>query len=270
MTEQAAQPADEWRLECRGLSVRRAGRPVLTDVSFTLRAGECACLVGPNGSGKTTLLLSLLGLLTPTGGSVRLNDAEVCRLSPRRRARFAAYVPQVLQHRPALSVADVVAGGRFAHVGPWRGLTSHDQAAVERAIAACGLQALRERSFSALSGGEQQKTLLAAAIAQDPQVLLLDEPNTALDPAFQLELVRILRDWHSGGRALLIVSHDLQLPAVLAGRLLAMRGGRIVADGPAAEVLQPERLAAVYDAPFAALTSAGGRQLVLPEWWRGR
>ncbi len=250
--------------------MQRGGRWVLTDVSLALRAGECVCLVGPNGSGKTTLLLTLLGLLVPSTGSVRLNGVEVSRLAPRRRARFAAYVPQVLKSRPALTVAEVVAGGRYAHVGPWRRLAESDRAAVDRAIAACGLAALRQQPFSTLSGGEQQKTLLAAAIAQDPQALFLDEPTTALDPAFQLELVRILRDWHSSGRALLVISHDLQLPAVLAGRLLAMRGGRIVADGPAHEVLQPERLAAIYDAPFGAVTTAGGRQLVLPEWWHGR
>ena len=268
MTGAAADNADAPRLECRGLSVRRGVRIVVEDINLALRAGECLSLVGPNGSGKTTLLLALLGLLPAAAGSAQMQGHDVRDLSARQRGRLAAYVPQSVERVPAFRVIDVVAGGRFPYVGPLRSLAPEDHAAIRRALACCGLEALAERALSAVSGGERQKTLIAAAIAQDPQVLCLDEPNTALDPAYQLELVRILRDWQRSGRSLVLISHDLQLPAALGGRVLALRAGRVAAGGAVADVLTPEVLAAIYGARFATATTAAGDRIVMPEWWR--
>jgi len=257
-----------WCLSCEHLSVRRGPRLAVQDSTLTLRAGECVSIVGPNGSGKTTLLLALLGLLPPAAGTVRLDGRRLDQLTARQRGRFAAYVPQVLDRAPAFTVYDVVAGGRYPHVAAHRPLSAADHAAVRGALELCGLTPLAERSFDTLSGGERQKTLIAAAMAQDPQVLFLDEPNTALDPGYQVELVRILRDWHRAGRGLLLVSHDLQLPAALGGRVVALRDGRIVAHGPVGSVLTPATLAHVYDARFGIATTADGSQMVLPDWWR--
>lgn len=256
------------RLVCAHLHLRRGGRDVVQDVNFTLAGDECASLVGPNGSGKTSLLLALLGLLPPTSGTVRLDGVDVGRLAPRARARYAAYVPQSLERVPAFRVAEVVAGGRYAHAGAWRPLAARDHAVIDQALARCGLTSCADQPFDTVSGGERQKTLLAAALAQDAQMLFLDEPDTALDPAVQIELVAILRSWHDTGRGILLISHDLQMPAALGGRVIALRAGRMVADGPAAEVLTPERLALVYDAPFGTATTADGTRVVLPAWWR--
>ncbi len=267
MNDAAAHSSADWSLECVGLSVRLGGRLVVNDVSLSLRAGQCVSIVGPNGSGKTTLLLALLGLLSPAAGSVRFNGRDLRRLSARARGRVAAYVPQMVDLVPAFRVYDVVAGGRFAHVPTLGSLSDEDHAAVARALSQCGLAELAQRTFDTLSGGERRKTLLAAAIAQDPHVMMLDEPNTALDPAYQIELVRILHGWRCGQRGLLLVSHELQLPAALGGRVIALRAGRVSADGPAEETLTPQTLSEIYSAPFGTVTTEGGRRIVLPEWW---
>jgi iron complex transport system ATP-binding protein len=264
MSKPRADKPHDWCLECAGLRVQRDGRAVVQDVTLSLHGGECVSLVGPNGSGKTTLLLALLGLLPPACGTIRLNGRELRAIPPRERGRFAAYVPQVLERAPAFRVYDVVAGGRFPHVGPMGPLSIADRAVIQNALSRCGLADLAERPFNAISGGERQKTLIAAAIAQEPQVMFLDEPNTALDPAYQRELVDILRDWHARGRGLLLISHDLQLPAALGGRVIALRQGRIAADGPAGDVLAPKVLDSVYGTEFAVVTAADGRRFILP------
>jgi len=270
MTRREPDIRPPWRLECIDLRVVRGGRPVLRDVSLAFSDGECVALIGPNGSGKTTLMLALLGLLRPAAGSVRVNGREVARLPARVRGRFAAYVPQTVERIPAFSIYEVVAAGRFPHVPPLRPLSEADRELVARALHLCGLAELAGRQINAVSGGERQKALIAAAIAQDAQVMLLDEPNTALDPAYQLELVGLLRAWRARGRGLVLISHDLQLPAALGGRVVALRGGRVVADGDAGAVLVPGRLAEVYGAAFEVAQTPDGRRIVLPAWWTER
>lgn len=254
----------DWSLECRSLTVKRGGRDVLCGVDFTLRAGECWSLIGANGAGKTTLMLALLGLLPPSGGDACLDGRCVSRIPPRRRGRWAAYVPQTFDATLGYTVSDVVVGGRFPHLGPLAPLSTDDESRVREAMDRCGLAELRDRPVRELSAGERQKTLIAAALAQDADAMFLDEPDAALDPAHQVELVSILRDWHAAGRALVVISHDLQLPAALDGLTAALRHGRIIAAGPTADVLNPERLSAVYGAEFEALTRADGRRIVLP------
>lgn len=254
-------------LRCCGLSVVRGGRPVLFDICTTIRAGECVSLIGPNGSGKTTLMLALLGLLPPATGRVELDGTPMHRMAARRRGRFASYVPQVVDRIPAFSVYDVVAAGRFPHVSPLRPLGDADRGAIDAALAQSGLTPLAQRQINAISGGERQKALIAAAMAQDAEMMFLDEPGTALDPAFQIELAHLLRRWHARGRGLVVISHDLQLPAVLGGRVVALREGRIVADGPAEELLDPARLATIFEAEFEIARTDAGRELVVPSWW---
>lgn len=256
-----------WRLTCECLSVARGGRGVLHEIEIELGSGECVSLIGPNGSGKTTLMLALLGLLPPASGSVRVNGRAVGDLPARVRGRFASYVPQTVERIPAFSLSEVVAAGRYPHVSPLRPLSPADRRHVDGALAMCGLTELAQRPVNAVSGGERQKALIAAAIAQDAQVMFLDEPSTALDPGVQIELVHLLLRWHERGRTLVLISHDLQLPAALGGRVVALREGRIVADGPADEVLDPDRLREVYGASFEMAETADGRRVVLPAWW---
>ena len=261
-------------LRCERLTVCRGARPVLHDVELTIRKTECVTLIGPNGSGKTTLMLALLGLLPPSAGGVRLDGKLMHKLSGTIRGRFASYVPQVVERLPGFRVRDVVASGRYPHVPALQPLSREDLDIVDDALTQCGLVELAERPVNAISGGERQKTLIAAAVAQDARVMFLDEPSTALDPAYQVELVRLLRRWHGGKanneqqnpqisqitqiqtgvRGLVLISHDLHLPSVLGGRVVALRDGRVVADGAAAEVLTPERLSEIYGAVFDVAT----------------
>jgi iron complex transport system ATP-binding protein len=267
MNDHEESASDRWTLACHGVSLDRGSRRVLHDVALTLRAGECTAIVGPNGAGKTTLLLSLIGVLPPTTGQVTLNSQDIRRLPARQRGRFVAYVPQVLDVSPAFSVQEIVEAGRYPHAGALGTLGTRDRESARTALAICGLTELAPRRFDTLSGGERQKTMIAAAIAQEPRLLALDEPTTALDPAYQAELVRILRSWHAPHRGLLVVSHDLVLPAVLGGRVVALRDGRVAVDGPAEQVLTPETLSQVYGARFASVRTREGREISLPQWW---
>lgn len=253
-----------WRLECRNACVSVGMRKLLENVTLTIRAGECVSIIGPNGAGKTTLLLALMGIRRLTTGDIRLDDTPMAQLSARARGRFAALVPQSLEHVGGLTVREVVATGRFPHLQPMRPLSNDDQLRVEEVLSDCGLNPVADRALAATSGGERQKALLAAALAQDAHALFLDEPDTALDPAYQVELVRLLRREHAAGRTLVLVSHDLQFPAALGGRVLALRNGRCIADGPAEQVLSPESLADIYGTSFESVRTATGRQLLVP------
>jgi iron complex transport system ATP-binding protein len=269
MTDRRHDIQQPWTLACEDLSVARGGRTVLSGLNLELHDGECLLLIGPNGSGKTSLLLAMLGLLPPAAGSVRVNGRDLSDLGTRQRGRFASYVPQTVERIPGFSVREVVAAGRFPHVSPLQPLSEADTVHVDQALLACGLTDLAERRIDAVSGGERQKALIAAAIAQDAQAMFLDEPNTALDPAYQVELAGLLRSWRERGRTLVVVSHDLQLPAALGGRVIALREGQVVADGAVDEVLAPPRLSEVYDAAFEFAETADGRRIVTPRWWSG-
>jgi iron complex transport system ATP-binding protein len=256
----------DWRLECRDARIDRGRRTVLDGVNLRLAAGESVFVIGPNGAGKSTLMLALLGLIAPTRGSIQLDGVELAQIPQRTRGRFASYVPQLSDAMPPFSVRDVVATGRYPYLSPLAPLGAADDELVQRAIDRCGLQPLAARPITELSAGERQKTMLAAALAQDAAAMFLDEPDAALDPAVEVELAGLLREWIAAGRGLVVISHDLMLPAALGGRVVALRGGRVVADGTAAEVLTVPRLSEIYSAPFAAATLADGRQVVLPRW----
>jgi iron complex transport system ATP-binding protein len=253
-----------WALEARNVVVRRRDRTVLDGVNLTIRAGDCVSIIGPNGAGKTTLLLTLLGLLRPANGQLLLDGRDLYAIPARRRGRFASYVPQLLDRIPGFRLVDVVAAARYAHVPPFSPLQPEDRRAVSEALAACGLTTLAEQPINAVSGGERQKALLAAAIAQDPQVMFLDEPNASLDPAYQIELLAMLHGWRTAGRALVFVSHELRLPGALGGRVIGLRDGRIVIDARAADALQPEVLYRVFGAPFDLAVLPDGERIAIP------
>ncbi len=263
-SDSANQINPRWQLECSEVSVSIGARRLLEDISLTICAGECVSIIGPNGAGKTTLLLALMGIRFPTSGQIRLDGAPLGGLSARSRGRFAALVPQTLEHVGGLTVREVVATGRFPHLGPLRPLSLTDEQRVDQVLVDCGIAQLADRPLAAISGGERQKTLLAAAIAQDASAIFLDEPDTALDPAYQVELVRLLRREHAAGRTLVLVSHDLQFPAALGGRVLALREGRCIADGPTEQVLSPESLAGIYGTKFETFTTQQGRKVLVP------
>ena len=240
------------KLEARGLGVRySADAPRAVDgVSFAVEAG-LTVLVGPNGCGKTTLLRLLLGSLRPQSGSALMDGREVSEWDARERARGVGVVPQSEEFPFPLSVRDLAAMGRYPHIGSLRALKKRDWTAVESALAECDLAELAERDIGTLSGGERQRARIARALAQRPRALVLDEPTASLDLGHGIQIFGLLRREAARGRTVVVVTHDLELAARFADRLLLLDSGRVVADGTPAEVMTAERMSRAYRWPVA-------------------
>ncbi len=223
-------------VEIRNAGVRYGAVEVLRSASLLLHQGEFVAIAGPNGAGKSTLLSLIAGLAAPSSGQcLFLNQAA----HQWKRRDFARRVAVVMQTEPGtfpFTAEEIVYMGRMPHS---TGLhdTSEDHAAVTRALEAAEAEPFRSRDFRTLSGGEKQRVLLASALAQAPEVLLLDEPSNHLDLQHQLSLHRLLRNLSRQGLLVVAVTHDLNLAAAYAQRLVLMNGGSIQADGPPAEVL---------------------------------
>jgi iron complex transport system ATP-binding protein len=228
-------------LDARDLSVSLDGRPVLHGLTFRVGAGERLALVGPNGAGKTTLLRAVAGLV-PYGGHLALDGREVRDWRPRERARAVALVRQQAEWSVDFTAEEIVALGRAPHLGWTERLRAADRERVAAALGALDLAALADRPVTHLSGGEQQRVMLAQALAQDAPLLLLDEPTAHLDVRHQLEHVTRVHDLAEAGRTVVAAVHDLELAARSAVRLLVLADGHVVADGPPAEVLTPDTL----------------------------
>ncbi len=244
-------------LEAQGLSVRRGARTILHDVQLGLHAGEALALVGPNAAGKSTLVRALMGLLPAATGEVRVHGRALRSWSRTRLAREIALVTPEEQGLPSSSVAERVALGRYPHRGPFRPLDEEDRAAIARALAQAGLTALADRRIGTLSAGERQLAALARGLAQEPHVLLLDEPAAHLDVGHQLALFRVLDDVRACGVAVLAVVHDLTRAAAWAERMVLMHGGRIVTEGAPRQVLASEQAARAFGVGVRAHDVAG-------------
>jgi len=241
-------------LQAHNLSFAYFHQPVLREVSLTLRLGERVGLIGPNGSGKTTLLRCLSGVLPPSQGEVSLDGLGLRRLSRQEIARRIAVVPQELLVPFAFTVREMVGMGRLPHAaGGWqallRGESKDDRQAIEAAMLATGTVDLADRLFNELSGGERQRVMIALALAQEPEVLLLDEPTVHLDLAHQVEMLELIARLNGQrGLTVLAVLHDLNLAALYFPRLVLLERGQIVAEGEPAQVLSEETIARVFGA----------------------
>jgi len=227
-------------LEASGLWVDRGRRPVLRGVDLSLRPGEGLALVGPNAAGKSTLVRTLAGLLAPTRGEVRLEGRPLASWPRSGVSRRVALVAAGDEAPDRLAVEDRVALGRYPHRGPLAPFTHEDRVAVARALRQTEIEHLARRPLGTLSAGERQLAFLARGLAQEPSVLLLDEPATHLDVRHQLHLFRVLDDVRQRGVAVLAVIHDLPRAAAWAPRMALLAEGRIAADGTPAEVLESE------------------------------
>jgi iron complex transport system ATP-binding protein len=219
------------------ISVERGGRTVLREVSLSLGAGEALAVVGPNAAGKSTLVRALAGLLPVRAGEVRLQDRALALWPRDALARAVALVTAEDEGPEALAVEDRVALGRYPHRGPFRPLTDRDRAAITRALRRTDIEPLARRPLGTLSAGERQLAALARGLAQEPRVLLLDEPAAHLDVGHQLRLFRILDEVRASGVAVLAVVHDLARAAAWAERMVLIAEGRVAAEGPPDAVL---------------------------------
>ena len=206
----------------------RRGAPVLRDVDLTLESGEIGILLGCNGSGKTTLFKNLLGICTPDSGSIRFDGQELTALSRRRRAQYIAYVPQDIRFGE-LTVFDSVLLGRLSRFGLQAGPT--DRAAAARVLADMGLAPLAARSVAELSGGERQKVAIARALAQEPRLLVLDEPTGNLDPNRSLEIMTLLERINALGTTVVVVTHERDLVNHFDKRVIMIDHGQVNGDG---------------------------------------
>ena len=250
---------DEVLLEAASVSVERGARHVLHDVTLCLRAGDALALVGPNAAGKSTLVRTLAGLLRPVAGDVRLMGRTLGSWPRDAVARAVALVTPEEEGPPALTVAERVALGRYPHRGPLRPFTAADRDAVERALEQTGIAALAPRRLGTLSAGERQLATLARGLAQDPRVLLLDEPAAHLDVGHQLQLFRVLDEACARGVAVLGVVHDLTRAAAWAARMVLLSGGAVCAEGVPEEVLASPAAARAFQVRIQAHTVASLR-----------
>ncbi|HQZ12823.1 MAG TPA: ABC transporter ATP-binding protein [Devosia sp.] len=242
----------------RGVEVRVGDRALVSDAAFTTRAGQVTALIGPNGAGKTTLLAALLGLRRLTAGTVEFDGRDFAALPFAERAKLCAYVEQDAGTPERLTVRDVVALGRIPFQSTWRTtLPADDETIVAGALEALNLMNFANRLYHTLSGGEQQRVQMARALAQEPQLLLLDEPTSHLDIEAQLLALDLLQDRARAGCTVLLAMHDLNLAARYADHLVVMKVGRVVAEGPPAEVLTEKLLLDVYGVHATILTAPG-------------
>ncbi|MBU1230424.1 MAG: ABC transporter ATP-binding protein [Proteobacteria bacterium] len=240
-------------------------REALHGVDLRLARGEMVGLLGPNGSGKTTLLSALAGLVPVKAGGIEVGGADISRLSPRQRALRVSCVPQRAEVAPGFSVRELVLMGRFAHTGLLSGYGPEDHAAAEAALGDVHALDLAERQAAELSGGELQRVLLARALAQGRELLLLDEAASALDMARRVEAYDLLAALHESGSTILSAMHDLNLAALYCPRLVFLKRGRIALDGPTTEIFTESNLKDIYetDIRVAAHPVTGAPQALL-------
>ncbi|MEW8412021.1 MAG: ABC transporter ATP-binding protein [Candidatus Thiodiazotropha sp.] len=245
-------------LSGKGLCVSRGQRPILKGVDIVLQPGEMLGLIGPNGAGKSTLLRILAGVIEPDAGELTLDGQGVGSLPHPARARRIAYLPQLSEIAWPMSVERIIELGRTPHLEPWQTVGDEDREIIGKVIRQTDLLALRDRSFNTLSGGEQARVLLARAMVTQPDILLADEPVSALDPAHQLDVMNLLRQHCESGHSVIVVLHDLSLAAHYCHRLQLLHQGMTLAEGSAEEVLNEKNLADAYE---IELTKANGSAL---------
>ncbi len=254
-------------LEGRGLTVHYpgAGAPALQSVSVRVVPGTLHAVLGPNGSGKSTLMKALLGGVSLTEGTVEVDGRRLGEWNRRELARSVGAVTQTESVAFPLTVGELVAMGRYPHLGPLQPQGPQDRSAVREALERCDALELAEREVGTLSGGEFQRVRIARALAQAPRALVLDEPTASLDIRHEMEILQLLRSSADRGMSVLLITHHLDLAARFADRILLLDRGRVAAEGPAPEVFRKEVLEEVYEWPVEVqVDPATGAPRVIP------
>jgi iron complex transport system ATP-binding protein len=246
------------------LSIGYADRTVGRAIDISLESGQAVALLGPNGGGKTTLLKTLLGLLRPLGGDIQLDGRTLTALSLRERARLVAYVPQVHVGTFAFTVETVVLMGRTAHGNLFSRPSARDREVALAALDRFNILNLADRPYTMISGGERQLVLLARALAQEPQFIVLDEPTASLDFGNQGKVMSEIRALAASGHGVLFTTHDPNHALRAADRAVLLRDGKKLTEGPVTKVLTHAWLERLYAAPVEVLTTPEGKTAFLP------
>jgi iron complex transport system ATP-binding protein len=249
-------------LHIDGVSVALGGRTVVDDVTATLEPGQLVGIIGPNGAGKSTLVRAMLGLVKPASGSVRIDGTDIARRSPRDIAKLLAYLPQGQTLHWPLDVDRLVALGRLPHLAPLSHMSVEDHQIVAQAMTRADVAHLAHRVATELSGGERARVMLARALAVGAKGLVADEPLASLDPGHQIDVMTLLTQEARAGSLVVAVLHDLTMAARYCDRLLLIDQGRLVTEGPPADVLTADRLATVYGITALIDTSARPAMIV--------
>ena len=251
-------------LRFEGVAVRLGGADVLRGIDLDVAPGEVVGLLGRNGAGKTTLLRTATRVIAPDAGSVRVDGDPVTALSRRELARRVAVVPQETHVPFPFRVAEVVLMGRTPHLGAFAFESPADLERAQQALERMGVAHLADRSILEVSGGERQLVMVSRALVQDPRALIFDEPTAFLDLAHRVQVLGAVRELARDGRAALVVTHDLTLAARFCDRLALLADGRVLAAGPPAEVLDPQRLREAYGVEVQVVPGPDGAPLVVP------
>lgn len=237
-------------IQIENLALKLNSTPVLRGVSFSVAQGEYVSIIGPNGAGKTTLFRCLLGMYSYSG-SARINGQECSVCNSRALARQVSYVPQTHDIEFPLSVYDFVMMGRYPYLSALSPVQKRDEEAVERALSITSTAQFRTRTLRTLSGGERQKVYIAAALAQETQIMLLDEPATFLDWKHQTEVMKLLKKINvECGTTILAVNHDLNSAAHWSDRIIALKDGFTLFSGMPEKLIQPAPLETLFDTAF--------------------
>ena len=238
----------------------------LSSTNLSIGRGELVGLLGPNGAGKSTLLKLMVGLVSPQQGEVVFEGRPLKSIPVRERARKIAYVPQGLHFTFPMTVMEIVQMGRHPYVARFQPLGAGDRAICEKALSLCDALEFKGRSYEELSGGERQRVLLASALAQTPQALLLDEPTLSLDLSHQILLFEIIQKLHrEEGLTVVVATHELNLAGRFLDRLVLMKGGKIFAQGAPKKVLTPQNIRAVLDVEVDRLNHRGNFPYFVPK-----
>ena len=254
------------RLAARGLSAGYPGRTVIDGLDLEIAPGRVTMIIGANACGKSTLLGVLARLRPPMAGTIELDGVDASTLSRRSFARTVGLLPQQPSAPEGLTVAELVSRGRHPHRGVFQRWSTEDSAIVDAALASTGMTELADRPVGDLSGGQRQRAWIAMALAQDPRILLLDEPTTFLDLSHQIEVLDLLRELNrTQGTTIVVVLHELNLAARYADELVVMSQGRIVAHGAPAEVLTADVVSEAFSLDALVMPDPlTGTPLVVP------
>jgi iron complex transport system ATP-binding protein len=251
-------------LDVRALSFGFPDRTIGRDVSFTLGAGDVLCVLGPNGGGKTTLFRTILGLLPPHEGRISLEKASLDSLSRAEIARQVGYVPQGHSAYFAYTVREFVLMGRTAHLGVFAAPGRKDREISERSLQSLGIAHLADKPVTEISGGERQLALVARALAQEPKLLVLDEPTASLDFGNQVRVLQKISALAGSGIAILFSSHDPDHAFLCARRALLLAEGRVLETGAPREVIRADTLERMYGVSVKVIDLGGGAHACLP------